>query len=42
MPEMHVRQPGFTYSACESFTKSKERIQSSKKEENWDISIIKN
>ena len=27
MPEMHVRQPGFTYSACESFTKNKERIQ---------------
>ena len=25
MAEMHVRQPGFTYSACESFTKSKER-----------------
>ena len=27
MPEMHLRQPGFTYSACGSFTKSKERIQ---------------
>ena len=21
MPEMHLRQPGFTYSACSSFTK---------------------
>ena len=21
MPEMHLRQPGFTYSACETFTK---------------------
>ena len=27
MPEMHLRQPGFTYSTCESFTKNKERIQ---------------
>ena len=27
MPEMHLRQPGFTYSACGLFTKNKERIQ---------------
>ena len=27
MPEMHKRQPGFTYSACAPFTKNKERIQ---------------
>ena len=27
MPGMHLRQPGFTYSACGSFTKNKERIQ---------------
>ena len=27
MPEMHLRQSGFTYSACASFTKNKERIQ---------------
>ena len=26
MPEMHLRQPGFTYSACGPFTKNKERI----------------
>ena len=26
-PEMHSSQPGFTYSACESFTKNKERLQ---------------
>ena len=26
MPEMHVNQPGFTYSACGPFTKHKERI----------------
>ena len=27
MPEMHLRQPGLTYSACGSFTRSKERIR---------------
>ena len=27
MPEMHLRQPGFTYSACGPFTKQKERIK---------------
>ena len=27
MPEMHLRQPKFTYSACGPFTKHKERIQ---------------
>ena len=27
MPEMHLRQPGFSYSACGAFTKIKERIQ---------------
>ena len=27
MPEMHLRQPGFTYSACGPFTENKERIQ---------------
>ena len=27
MPEMHLRQPGFIYSACGSFTKIKEKIQ---------------
>ena len=26
MPEMHFKQPGFTYSACGPFTKNKERI----------------
>ena len=24
MPEMHLKQPGFTYSACGPFTKTKE------------------
>ena len=27
MPDMHLRQPGFTYSPCGRFTKNKERIQ---------------
>ena len=27
MPEMHLKQPGFTYSACGAFTKSKKGIQ---------------
>ena len=27
MPEMHLKQPEFTYSACGTFTKNKERIQ---------------
>ena len=27
MPEMHLKQSGFTYSACGPFTKKKERIQ---------------
>ena len=27
MPELHLRQPGFTYSACGPFTKHRERIQ---------------
>ena len=31
MPEMHLRQPQFTYSACGPFTKHKQRIQKFKK-----------
>ena len=27
MPEMHLKQPWFTYSACGPFTKNKEQIQ---------------
>ena len=27
MPEMHLKQPGFTYSACGPFTKNKEGIK---------------
>ena len=28
MPEMYLKQLGFTYSACGPFTKNKERIES--------------
>ena len=27
MSEMHLKQPGFTYSACRPFTRNKQRIQ---------------
>ena len=27
MPELHLKQPGFTYSACIRFTKCGQRIQ---------------
>ena len=27
LPEMHLKQPTFTYSACGPFTKNKERIK---------------
>ena len=38
MPEMRLKQPGFTYSACGSFTKYKERIQKFK--ETGDVRYI--
>ena len=38
MPKMHLKQPGFTYSACRPFTKSKERIQ--KRKETGDTKYI--
>ena len=28
MPEMHLKQPGFTYSACGLFTKIKKELMS--------------
>ena len=37
MPEMHLRQPGFTYSACGPFTKNKERIEKFMKTGNTDF-----
>ena len=41
MPEMHLRQPGFIYSACGPFTKNKERIKKFMKSGNTDF-IYKN
>ena len=38
IPEMHLKQLGFTYSACGPFTKNKERIQKFK--ETGDTSYI--
>ena len=45
MREIHLRQPGFTYSACGSFTKNKQRIKKLKKktkQETQDIFIKMN
>ena len=33
MPEMHLKQPGFTYSACRPFTKKKKEFKNLKKQE---------
>ena len=41
MPEMHLRQPRFTYSACRSFTKNKERIKFFKKNRRFKIHLPK-
>ena len=41
MPEMHLREPGFTYSACGPFTKNKERIKKFMQSGNTDF-IYKN
>ena len=38
MPEMHLKQPGFTYNTCGPFTKNKERIKKFK--ETGDTSYI--
>ena len=38
MPEINLKQPGFTYGACGPFTKNKERIQKFK--ETGDTSYI--
>ena len=37
MPEMHLKQPGFTYSALGSFTKNKERIEKFMQTRNTDF-----
>ena len=38
MPDMHLRQPGFTNSSCGPFTKNKERFPKFK--ETWDSQYI--
>ena len=37
MPEMHLKQPGFTYSTCGLFTRNKERIEKSMQTGNTDF-----
>ena len=37
MPEMHLKQPGFTYSVCGQFTKHKQRIKKFMKAGNTDF-----
>ena len=41
MPEMHLKQPSFTYSACGPFTKNKQRIEKFMQTGNTDF-IYKN
>ena len=37
MPELHLKQPGFTYSGCGSFTRNKERIENFMQTGNTDL-----
>ena len=41
MPEIHLRQLGFTYSASRPITKNKERIQELKRKQEIDDIFIK-
>ena len=41
MPEMHLKLPGFTYSACGPFTKNKEGTQKFKKTGDTKLSLIR-
>ena len=40
MTEMHLKQPGFTYSTCVPFSKNKERIQKFKETGDMAVSMI--
>ena len=42
IPEIHLRYPGFTYSACRPFTKIKKEYKHLKKQEIHDIFINTN
>ena len=41
MPKMHLKQPGFTYSAYGPFTKNKERIQKLNKNRRYKLYLQK-
>ena len=41
MPQMHLKQPGFTYSTCGPFTKNKERTEKFIQTENTDFIVNK-
>ena len=41
MPEIHLKQSGFTYSACGPFTKNKERIKKFMQTGNTEMNLIK-
>ena len=40
MSEIHLKQPGFTYSACEHLLKTKKEFKSLKKQEIQHISLF--
>ena len=42
MPDMHLKQPGFTYCACAPFTKNKGRIEKFMQTGNTDFFIKMN
>ena len=42
MPQMHLRQPGFTYSACGPLKRTKKESKNLKKQEIQDILIKTN
>ena len=42
MPEMHLKQPGFIYSACGPFTRNKETIEKFMQTGNTDFIYKKN
>ena len=41
MPELHLKQPGFTYSACGPFIRNKERIEKIMQTVNTDFILKK-
>ena len=41
IPEMHLKQPGFTNSPCRPFTKNKERIQKFKETLRYELYLQK-